>query len=312
MRPLGLLAAWTATLYFISPAVAWNATGHRVIAAIAYEHLTPLARTRVNEMLKHHPDYATLLTRNAPDDADGRARAAFIGASDWSDAIKGDPRFYDDTRQDAQPTPLLPGFRDMKRHTNWHYYDTPYAPDGAHVEKQKPPNALTELPRLLRDIGKPLDSPANPVYDLPWLEHIEGDVHQPLHCVSRFLKSEPKGDAGGNGVFVAPRGNLHSLWDNAAGTDASDENITKLATEIAAEHPVQGDIRHQERNPKKWIEEGFKLAKSDVYTFGLGTGSREHPLQLPAAYLENAKRVARAQIALAGYRLAAVLNDRLK
>ena len=49
-----------------------------------------------------------------------------------------------------------------------------------------------------------------------------------------------------------------------------------------------------------------------VVPFGLETGSREHPLDLPASYVENARRVAQAQIALAGYRLAAVLNDKLK
>ena len=67
-----------------------------------------------------------------------------------------------------------------------------------------------------------------------------------------------------------------------------------------------------ETNPKKWIEQGYKQAVTQVYTFGLETGSRDHPIQLPASYVENANRVGRAQIALAGYRLAQVLNDRLK
>ena len=54
-------------------------------------------------------------------------------AAVWPDNIKGDPRFWDDTHADASPTQLLPGFPDMKRHTNWHYFDMPYAPDGAHT-----------------------------------------------------------------------------------------------------------------------------------------------------------------------------------
>ena len=68
LRPFGLLAAWTATLYVASPALAWNATGHRIIAAIAYERLTPRTRARVDELIRQHPDYATILTRNAPAD----------------------------------------------------------------------------------------------------------------------------------------------------------------------------------------------------------------------------------------------------
>jgi hypothetical protein len=282
-----------------------------VIAAIAYERLTPAARTRVDGLLRAHPDYAAFIRgipdRGAPDDARARSREAFIAAAVWPDNIKGDPRFYDDTRKDAQPTPSLPGFPDMKRHTNWHYYDTPYTPDGAKSVKQAPPNALSELPRLIKEIGK---APA-PIaaYDLPWIEHVAGDVHQPLHCVSRILKSMPDGDAGGNRVFVTPGNNLHAVWDGALGRDTSDAFVTRLAADIVKEHPAPS---HIEESPKKWIKEGAEIARLQVYTFGLETGTREHPIVLPANYAENAQRVARAQVAMAGYRLAAVLNDRLK
>src|ERR1019366_1996227 len=122
---------------------------------------------------------------------------------------------------------------DMKRHTNWHYYDVPYAPDGAPPEPPGVPNAVGELQRLL---GK-LD-----VYGLPWLEHMEGDVHQTLHCTSRFLKSQPKGDAGGNFVFVTPLHNLHTVWDDSAGTDTSDAYISQFAADVTAEHPPPPDF----------------------------------------------------------------------
>jgi hypothetical protein len=304
MRSIGF---FTAFLAMLPSAFGWNATGHRIIAAIAYERLTPKARARVDDMLRHHPDYETILTRDAPSDPAARARAAFLTASVWPDVIKGDPRFWDDTRKDGHETAPIAGFPDMKRHTNWHYYDVPYAPDGAKPGHQDPPHALSELPRLIREIGKAPQPIAS--YDLPWIEHIEGDLHQPLHCVSRFLKSQPQGDAGGNGVILGERRNLHSLWDGAAGNDASDSYITKYAAEAVAAHPAP---QHIEKNPKKWIQEGFVLDKTEVYTFGFETGSREHPLDLPASYTENAKRVAQTQIAMAGYRLAAILNDKLK
>lgn len=303
MRLFGLLAAWLAIL---PSAFGWNATGHRLIAAIAYDRLSPKARARVDELVRHHPDYELIFTRNAPADPAARAREAFLAAAVWPDTIKGDRLFWDDTRQDAHSTDLLPGFPDMKRHTNWHYYDTPYAPDGVKPGHQQPPHALSELPRLIREIGKAPEMTAS--YDLPWIEHIVGDLHQPLHCVSRFLLSQPKGDAGGNGVIVGRR-TLHALWDDAAGSDVSDAYVTKYAAEAVAAHPAP---QRPEKNPKKWIAEGFALSKSEVYTFGLETGSREHPLELPPGYVENMRRVAQAQIALAGYRLAAVLNDKLK
>jgi hypothetical protein len=310
MRHVGLVTAWTAILYLASPAQAWNATGHRAVAAIAYARLSPIARARVDELLRHHPDYKTLLTEDAPADAAGRSRAAFLAAAVWPDVIKGDPRFYDNLSKDARSTPLLPGFPDMGRHTNWHYVDeTLYTPDGAYGEKQAPPNARTELERILQDISRQADDPVNPAYDLPWLLHLVGDLHQPLHTTSRFLKSQPEGDAGGNNVFIAPNTRLHTVWDNLAGTDTSDAYVTKYAEDVTSEHPAPQKL---DLNIKQWMKEGFALAKSDVYTFGLETGSKEHPIQLSEAYVENAKRIARARIALAGYRLAAILNEKLK
>jgi hypothetical protein len=230
-----------------------------------------------------------------------------MAAAVWPDTIKGDPRFYDDTHQDAVPTPPLPGFPDMKRHTNWHYYNTPYSPDGAPTEKQPPPSAFSELPRLIRELGRAPEQEM--VYDLPWFEHVEGDVHQPLHAIGRFLNGQTGSDQGGNRVFVLPRGNLHAVWDDACGRDLSNAYLTKFAAEAVAENPAPKRI---EKNPKKWIEESARIAIKDVYTFGNENGTREHPIRLPAGYVEAARKVSKERVAEAGYRLAAVLNDRLK
>jgi hypothetical protein len=302
-------------LLFAFPAFAWNNTGHRICAAITYDRLTPQARARVDEILRHHPDYATLLTRDSPPDPSARARAAFLAAAVWPDTIRNDKRFYDDTRADAQPTPLLAGFPDMKRHTNWHYVDIPYSPQGVPPKEPVRPNALSELERIL---GTHLTG-ANSAYDLPWLIHVEEDVHQPLHDTSRFLKSQPDGDQGGNLVYVLPVGvpsgrrlyqTLHGVWDDAAGTDMSDANVTRMAAEIAAEYlTMLGGKTKTPTDPKKWVEEGFKLSKRAVYTFGPVAGTKEMPLRLPENYESNVRRVARIQIAEAGFRLAAVLNE---
>jgi hypothetical protein len=308
MRPFAACAAlFSVLLPFAAPLPAWNATGHRIVAAIAYDRLTPRTRAKVDELIRHHPDYAALFTKDAPADPVARARAAFIFAATWPDAIRNDPRFYDETRKDAMPTPLLPGFPDMAKHFPWHYYDIPYTPDGFKAPHQPPPSALSEVRRLLAEIAHvPAEQQA---YDLPWLMHITGDVHQPLHSTSRFLKSQPKGDAGGNFVYVTPGTNLHSLWDNSAGVDISDAYVSGYAASVASEFPMHGN---PSTDPKRWLEESFKLVKSDVYTFGLETGSKEHPVVLPIGYEERAKKIARRRIALAGYRLAIVLNQRLR
>ena len=297
-------ALFSLTVPFASPLAAWNATGHRIVAAIAYGRLTPTARAKVDEIIRRHPDYATLFIGDAPADPAARARAAFLYAATWPDTLRGDARFFDENRKDAVSTPLLPGFPDMGRHLTWHYFDIPYTPDGFKAPRQPPPNALSELRRLIGEIAK--TSPMEQAYDLPWLLHITGDVHQPLHATSRFLKSQPGGDAGGNFVYVAPDTNLHSVWDNAPGTDIGDAYVSAYAAAVMADFHAP---HNPSQNPKKWIEESYALVKSTVYSFGLETGSKIHPITLPSGYEEKAKRISRQRIAEAGYRLAAVLNQ---
>lgn len=276
------------------PLQAWNATGHRIVAAIAYDHLTAKAKARVDELLKQHPDFSGLT-----------ARAAFLAAAVWPDTIRGDRRFYDDTYADAKPTPLLPGFPSMARHTNWHYTDVPFSPDGTPLELPKVPNILTELLRILNE-------PSLTAYDLPWLIHLTGDVHQPLHTTSRFTKSQPHGDQGGNLVYITPGRNLHVLWDDLAGTDTSDGYVDRFASEITTEFlratPEPGRLSG---DPNRWVDEGFELSKRDVYTFGPETGTQEQPIRLPEGYETRPHAIARAQLAKAGFRLATALNAKL-
>jgi hypothetical protein len=286
------------TLALQAPLQAWNATGHRIVGAIAYDHLTAKARDRVDELLRQHPDFKTLLGGAA-------GRDAFLAASVWPDVIKGDNRFYDDTRANTQPTPLLPGFPSMARHTNWHYIDLPFSPDGTPLKPPPSPNALIELRRILKEADLT-------AYDLPWLVHLTGDVHQPLHCTDRFTKSHPDGDQGGNLVYVTPGRNLHALWDDLAGTDTTDAYVNRYAAEITAEFAgTNGRRPRLSKDPKKWVDEGFDLAKREVYSFGPETGSRENPLVLPITYEDRARQVARVQLAKAGFRLAEALNAKL-
>jgi hypothetical protein len=301
------LTTLIAALLLALPASAWNFSGHCVIAEIAYERLTPQARARVDQMIRDHPDYNSIFIQGAAgvtrDEPAARARYAFVHAAPWPDMLRGDMRFYDEASPDPHPTPMLPGFPNMMRHLTWHYFDHGISGDGTPVIEQPPPHLMTELPRLLAEISTADSRQA--AYDLPWLEHLVGDVHQPLHLTSRFLKSQPKGDAGGNLVFVEPGRNLHALWDGAAAPrDLSDDDIVRYAREITAEFPAVSPLS---LDPVEWANESFELDKSAVYTFGLETGSKEHPLILPPLYEEKAKNIARQRVALAGYRLAEVL-----
>ena len=270
--------------------------------------MTPTVRARVDDLIRKHPDYEKMVFADAPADPESRARAAFIRAASWPDEIRDDPRFYDDTRKDAVPTPTLPGFPGMQRHTDWHYADLPFSPDNTPLDPTRVPNAVTEIRRLLAELS-PTADPSVAAYDMVWLQHLITDIHNPLHGTSRFTKDLPAGDQGGNLVFV-PGKTLHMVWDDAATpSDLAYEAILKYAKDFTARQPppVASTL-----NPKVWMEEDLKLAKSDVYTFGDGSGTKEHPVALPPGYAQNAQTIARQRLTRSGYILGSALNSRLR
>jgi S1/P1 Nuclease len=58
--------------------------------------------------------------------------------------------------------------------------------------------------------------------------------------------------------------------------------------------------------PQRWLKESARIAERDVYAAPIGEGRGPYPLD--AAYRRRALEVARAQVALAGARLALLLN----
>ena len=281
------------------PCHAWNATGHKAIALIAYQHLSPSTRSRVDKLLVQHPDYPRWVQGVA---AQNRGRAAFLAASVWADTIKGDPRFHDDNRR---ATPNIPGLPagSQARHADWHYMNLPFSTDGTPTRPSEMPNVLTKLQEFEQLASMP-DSMK--VYVLPWLIHLIGDFHQPLHTMARFDRLRSIGDRGGNGVLLKS-GNLHSYWDSRLGASETDRFLDQLAATILRRHPKSSSL---EMKPERWAKEGFDL-RNQVYGF-TGDGTARSPAILSDAYSVNARETAFARAAFAGYRLAEFLNQRLK
>lgn len=306
MRSLTVAIVGVALLSLWRPAEAWNATGHRIVAAAAYDALTPATRARVDDLLRRHPDYEQF-AREAPRDPAPRARATFLAASVWADQIRSDPRFYDEDRRDARPTRLLPGFPDMGRHAGWHYINLPFSQDGTPLRDPPTPNAVTEIERLSRALAPPVSDPANPAYALVWLIHLVGDLHNPTHAAARFSKEYPRGDRGGNDVIVKPGRNLHSFWDGLPGPDPVSAPFVESVLEQLPRVQTQGPAI----DPAGWARDGLDLARRQVYSFGPGSGSAAKPVNLSNRYQVDSKSLAREQLAKAGLRLARLLNQQL-
>src|SRR5205814_136992 len=154
-------------------------------------------------------------------------------------------------------------------------------------------NIVTKLEEFV-NIGRM--SLEQQVYALPWLLHLAGDIHQPLHVIQRFTEDFPRGDRGGNSVRLRGTSKLHSYWDSRLGMSQTDRFLAQLAETIERRHPAPRQI---EMNPAHWAEESFKL-KDQVYAF-TGSGTTDSPAVLSDAYAVKARDIAYAQAAMAGY-----------
>jgi hypothetical protein len=148
-------------------------------------------------------------------------------------------------------------------------------------------------------------------YDLSWVLHLVGDLHQPLHCSTRVRKGQPDGDHGGNSTTVkrtssGKAGALHAYWDDLLGTG---ESVTKVI-QSAKKLPAADALQALDLNVSDWVGEGVQLSKTKVYISPIGKGGG--PFKLNATYKKNAKKLAQKQVSLAGERLANLLNANLR
>jgi hypothetical protein len=315
-------AAWlTATALILlgaGPARAWDDFGHMEVAAAAFARLTPRTRRNVARLLKINPRYANWIVGADRADED---RAAFMRAATWADAIKVDPRYHEDP---PSPPALDPnaGYGDLGRHRAWHFVDQPFSPDGTPLAPAPAPNAATQIALFRAALADRTTSDAVKSYDLVWLLHLVGDVHQPLHCVSRFDAGDPQGDRGGNRVRVngntppptcddartcpfGPPDELHAFYDTVLGEGYA----TGPAAQAAGHLPRPPAKLAGVRDEKVWIQEGLELAQKVVYAPPIGTG--DGPFTITPAYQKAAYELARQRVALAGARLANLLDDAL-
>lgn len=302
--------------------MAWGGIGHMTVAYVAYQKLTPSAKARVRELLKLNPDYASWEKQiPASASAEEHDRIIFMIAAVWADDIKGETQYSDDGT-DGGNTPggetssQNIGYGDLLRHKYWHFVDTPFSPDQTALPPIPAPNAETQIVAF-RAVLASLQPDLLKSYDLVWLVHMVGDVHQPLHSVTRVTQFAPKGDAGGNRVklFGDAALNLHAYWDDLPGYECkfcSDKmQCVNRATVLAKTLPATVKGGHN-TDTSTWIRESFDEARTEVYRDPIGSEDRLYTIVPGSQYEKQAYELALMRIAIAGDRLAQVLNSELK
>ena len=99
---------------------------------------------------------------------------------------------------------------------------------------------------------------------------------------------------------------LRAFWNTILGPETSLTAAKNLARTLGRAPAADAAVLDE----AMWAKSSFELAQNEVYTPPIGTGSG--PFAVTPAYRARAKSVARAQIALAGARLANVLNAELR
>lgn len=284
-------------------AFAWHDTGHMVVAQIAYLRLTPAAKARVDSLLVAQPNRRPLVHLCAgyytPETCEKTYDPITIAV--WMDDFRGDSL--------------------NESYAPWHYINSrPFfdgVPEASNLGAE-PENVVARLNWAINTLRQGTGSARKDAETLGFLYHLVGDVHQPLHATTRFSAALPQGDAGGNGFKVqmpaeTQVANLHSLWDAAGGSfgfaspkrpldQAARDRILALANELTAAHPAHAVPEWMDLDPHAWAFESNTLARQVAYA-NIKDGEPPTP-----AYLDDVQKLSRKRIAIAGYRLAGVLN----
>jgi hypothetical protein len=306
----------TLTMLMTGPAYGWNDRGHMSVAYVAYKQLKPAARDRANALLKLNPKYgewAATVSNEAPGASDDdKNLMIFMIAATWADQIKRDATYIKDgsqggNRPNGSPDPgKNTGYDDLLMHKYWHFIDTPFTTDGTALPAIPTPNAQERI-ALFRQVLASGSDDGLKSYDLTWLLHLVGDVHQPLHASTRVSMADPEGDAGGNLVKLdCAKCELHFFWDDLLGTQSDLKTVMKAARKL----PKAQEGLAAKSDEKDWIAESFQEARDTVYAAPIGPG--DGPFTLTPQYKKNAGKLAKQKVALAGARLANLLNTELK
>ncbi len=309
MKRIGLFVAVLLISLSCPAALAWNSIGHMAVAYVAYQKLTPAERARVATLLQLNPYYKEWLSfiPAGTSDAD-RDMYVFMMAGTWPDEIKAMNAHYagNDTPPKAELAALNDGYAAHQAHKYWHFVNTPIG--GSNSAPLTGPTVITKITVFRAALASKIPD-ALKSYDLAWLIHLVGDVHQPLHCATRVSAANPKGDQGGNLVVVTgPAKELHAFWDTVLG-DGETKNFMN-AVRVAGTLPAPDPSLVTDDKEADWAVESYSLAKTAVYVDPVGAGNG--PYTMTPAYTANAEQIARQRVSLAGARLAALLRESLQ
>ena len=212
--------AFFLSLTIALPANAWGPLGHRLVARLADDDLSPQARAGIARLLR------------------GQADPTLAGVANWADDLRSND-------------PAL-----GKRSARWHYVNIG-DPDCAFDAARDCPGgdcvvaAIQEQTAILSDASR---SDADRLQALKFVVHFVGDVHQPLHAGH----ADDRGGNDYQVNWRGKGTNLHSLWDSGMLNAQRLDEEAWLARLRAL--PVPAPVSPlPARAPQLWAEQSCKV-----------------------------------------------------
>jgi hypothetical protein len=189
---------------------------------------------------------------------------------------------------------------------NWHFVDIPIGKTHLDMTRDcaKGDCVVAKIAELRGVVRDPATPPERRREALMFLIHFVGDMHEPLH-------SSDNDDKGGNTVkvmFHDRQTNLHSLWDSGLLNRMPPED--QLFPELSAA-AARNAHKWRKGTVEQWAEQSHKVACKVTYGL-LPKNPAGTPIVLGPDYETTADAAIMEQLAKAGVRLAAVLNQTLR
>jgi hypothetical protein len=270
-------------------ALSWGDHGHKTIAFIAKQCLTPSAKNQIDALLAA--------------DTDPLTQHDIASEATWADKYRKD--HYEKTQY-------------------WHYtdmeIDNPNLTTACFGREPLPIGTLAsngpakacvvdKIEQFEAELSAPNTDAEERLFALKFILHLVGDLHQPLHSSDNY-------DRGGNGVKIIVDGcphksedKLHSFWDNTQFVDCIATPPVTLARDLLAQITPADARMWTKGSPEDWQLEAFNIAKSDAY--GNPPLSQGPPQHLDASYVDTAEMDKSLQLSRAGIRLSYILNKAL-
>ena len=291
-------------------AFAWDETGHKIAAYIAWQRMTPEVRDKVIKILRAAPEDSQIGAFNIEYGSRPRAsreRDFFVIIATWPDMIK-------DRRLETRYAKYA------KTQSDWHYTNQFWTFKDGKAQMVDGIEPAGQIMKKLEEFSQIIRSSATDqekAIAVAWLEHLIGDLHQPLHTSARVTQYDPKGDRGGNAFFLTPKDvkkdfqdNLHSFWDGAIGRYMPNEDMCEaayyepVAESILKLYPYDKmKVRLSPGDFGVWEKESLNIAMNEVYE-GLKFGEKPSD-----KYTKRAFEIAQERLALAGYRMGDLFNE---